>query len=121
MDVTAILALILATFTSFGQMAGVAALIAALVNALKQFGVVTDSTSGKWFAGFSLAASIGLVAVQVFDPALGVSIIDTNAGVFAMIIMLVLQYVASMGFGKLAHALFASMKLPVIGKSFTLR
>lgn len=119
MDVTTILNLIVSVFTSFSQMAGVAALVVALVNVLKTFGVVTDGNAGQWFAGLDLGAIVLLILAQIFYPQIGVAVLDSNAGLAGMVIMLILGYVGQMGFGKVVHALFSSLKLPVIGKSFT--
>ncbi len=119
MEITALLSLILATFTSFGQMAGIAAFISAVVNVLKQFGVVTDGNAGNWFAGLDLGAILVLVLVQVFAPQVGISIIDANAGVAAAITLLILGYLVSMGVGKMAHRLMSSLNIKMFGKSFS--
>jgi len=119
MDITAILSLIITTATNLSTMAGVAAFVAAVVNALKQFGVVTDGNAGQWFAGLDFGALAILVGVQIFVPAVGVDVINVNAGLFATVILLVLGYLGSIGFGKVSHALLSSMNIPVIGKSFS--
>ena len=111
MDINFVLSLIITTATNLSQLAGIAALMSAVVEVLKSFGVVNDGNSGKVFAGLDLAAIIGLVAVQLFAPAVGVNVINVNAGLFATVILMILGYVGSLGFGKASHKLFVSMGL----------
>ena len=56
-------------FLQFGQLVGVAAAIAALVNVFKAFGLVKDGDAGKWAAALNLVALAVLVALKLFAPA----------------------------------------------------
>ncbi len=110
---------ILAVFLQFASLAGVGAFLAGLVNVLKQFGIVSDGTAGRWFAGLSLVAIGVLVYLKLFQPQIAFEYIDAQAAVLAQILLLILGYVIQLGAGITAHAVFADLKLPVIGKSFS--
>jgi hypothetical protein len=109
LDIATILNLVVTTFTNFGQLAGMAALISSVVNVLKVFNVIKDGDSGKVFAGLDLVAILGLVAVQLFAPSVGVNVINVDAGLLAAVVLLVLGYLGSMGVGKLTQVAFKSM------------
>lgn len=111
--------IILSVLMQFAQLAGIGAAIAAIVNVLKVLKVVTDTTAGKWFAGFNLLAIAVLVYLKIFQPQIAIEYIDAQAAVFAQILLLVLGYVIQLGAGSFAHGLFASLNLPLIGKSFS--
>ena len=111
MDIATILNLVITTAGNLASMAGVAAFMSAVVEVLKSFGVVTDGNSGKVFAGMDLFAIVALVAVQLFAPQIGVSVINVDAGLFATVILLVLSYLGSIGFGKATHSLLVSMNI----------
>lgn len=119
MDLASALNLILGVFGSFSQMAGIAALVVAIINVLKVFHVVTDNNSPQWFAGLDFAAIAGLCVLQFVKPELGLSIVDSNAGLIAAVVMLVLGYIASMGVAPKIHRILATSKIPLIGKSFS--
>ena len=114
-----VLDVILSVFVMFGELAGVAALIAALVNVLKTVKVVTDATAGKWFAGFNLIALALLVYIKLFQPQIAIDYLNTQAAVLAQILLLVLGYLVQLGAGQFAHGVFAKLRLPWIGKSFS--
>lgn len=109
---------VLSVFLQFGQLAGFGAAIAAVVNILKHFKVVTDGTAGRWFAGLSLGAIALLVYLKLFQPQIAIEYLDAQAAVLAQILLLVLGYVVQLGSGLIAHGLFANLRLPLIGKSF---
>jgi hypothetical protein len=119
MDLSSILQLIIATFASFGQMAGIAVLVVAIVNALKTFGLVNDGTAAQWFAGLDFGAIVALVAAQLIWPQISVAIYDQDAGLLGAVIVLMLGYLVSMGLAPKIHALFVNAKIKFIGKSFS--
>ncbi len=114
-----VLEVILSVFVMFGQCAGIGAAIAAVVNILKAFKVVTDGTAGKWFAGFNLVAIALLIYLKLFQPQIAIEYIDSQAAVFAQILLLILGYVVQLGSGLFAHGLFANLRIPLIGKSYS--
>lgn len=115
-----VLDVVLDVITQFGTLAGFGALVAALVNILKTFGVVTDGTGGQWFAGFNLVGIAVLLYFRFFQPDIPIDYIDAQAAVFAQILLLVLGYVVQLGSGLFAHNLFSELRLPLVGKSFGL-
>lgn len=112
------LEVILSVFVQFGGLAGFGAALAAVVNVLKHFKVVTDGTAGRWFAALSLASIALLVYLKLFQPQIAIEYLDAQAAIFAQILLLILGYVVQLGSGLFAHGLFANLRLPVIGKSF---
>ena len=76
-----VLDVILSVFVQFAQLAGIGAAIAAVVNVLKAFKVVSDGTAGKWFAGLNLLAIGGLVYLKIFQPQIAIEFIDAQAAV----------------------------------------
>jgi hypothetical protein len=110
---------ILSVLTQFAQLAGIGAAIAALVNVLKTFKVIKDGTAGKWFAGFNLVAIALLVYLKLFQPQIAIEYIDSQAAIFAQVLLIILGYVVQLGSGLFAHGLFADLRLPYIGKSNT--
>lgn len=116
---TTVLDAILAVILQFATLAGVGALLAAIVNVLKVFGVVTDGTAGRWFAGLSLAAIAVLVYLKLFQPGIAIEFVDNQAAVLAQILLLILGFVVQLGAGVTSHKLFAELRLPLIGRSNT--
>lgn len=114
-----VLEVILSVFVMFGQLVGVGALIAALVNILKAVKVVADGTAGKWFAGFNLVAIGVLIYFKLFQPQIAIEYLDSQAAVLAQILLLILGYVVELGSGLFAHGLFANLRIPFIGKSYS--
>jgi hypothetical protein len=110
---------VLAMILQFATLAGVGAVIAALVNVLKTFGVVKDGTAGKWFAGLNLVAIVVLVYIRLFQPQIAVEFIDAQAAVLAQILLAILGYIVQLGTGKAANGLFVDLRLPVVGKSYS--
>ena len=110
---------VLSVFLQFSTLAGVGALLAALVNVGKTFGLVTDGTSGRWFAGLSLAAIGVLVYLKLFQPQIAVEFVDAQAAILAQILLLILGYVVQLGAGMTSHSIFAGLKLPWVGKSYS--
>jgi len=80
----------------FGTLAGVAALVAALVNVAKVFGL-PDGSAPKLSAGLSLAAFAVLVGLKVFAPDVDVLALDAQAADFAVAALYVLGFIVQMG------------------------
>ena len=110
---------VLSVILQFSTLAGFGALLAALVNIGKQFGLISDGTAGRWFAGLSLAAIGALVYLKLFQPQIAVEFVDAQAAVLAQILLLVLGYVVQLGAGMTSHSIFAGLKLPWVGKSYS--
>ena len=107
-------------FLQFGQLVGVAAAIAALVNVFKAFGLVKDGDAGKWAAALNLVALAVLVALKLFAPGVALEQIDAQAAMLAQVLLIVLGYVVQLFGSTAAHDLFSRMRLPFVGKSFTM-
>ena len=102
----------------FANLAGVAALVAALVNILKNFGVVKDGDAQKWSAGFSLAAFIAFVALRLFAPEVDVEGMDAQASQIAELALYVLGFFLQMGLPVRVHEFLSRGRVPFIGYSF---
>jgi hypothetical protein len=110
---------ILELLLQFGQLAGIAALLAALVNVGKWFGLVADGDAGKVFAMLNLIALSVLVALRIFAPAVLIADIDAQAAVLAQIVAVVLGYVVQLRVGMATHESLSRLRVPVIGMSYT--
>jgi hypothetical protein len=55
-------------FQLFGLFAGIPFVIALIINVLKQFGIITDGSAGRWSAGMNLVSIIGLSIALKFFP-----------------------------------------------------
>jgi pilus assembly protein Flp/PilA len=111
------LAFVVALTVQFGTLAGVATLVAALINVLKVFGVVQDGTADQWKAFFSLIAFVILVVVGVFRPDLSAVIMDQKAAQIATVLIFITGFLVQTGLAPIAHKALSGF--PVIGTSFT--
>lgn len=102
----------------FGTLAGVAALIAALVNVAKTFGL-PDGKAPQVSAVLSLLAFIALAGLKIFAPEISVEGLDEKAADFAVLVLYVLGVVVQMGLPAYIHKFLAEASVPVLGKSFT--
>ncbi len=100
----------------FSTLAGVAALVAALVNVFKIFGM-PDGSAPKVSAGLSLAAFIALVALKIFAPSADVAALDGQAADLAKLALYALGFFVQMGLPAQFHELFKGGSVPLIGKS----
>lgn len=106
------------TSTLIGQfmsLAGMAALIAALVNTLKKVGVVKDGDALAWATGFNLAGIVALFVLRVFAPQTDVGQIDQVASSIAQILTLVVGLVVQLGLTRGANEILRGA--PVVGYS----
>lgn len=115
---TNMLNVVVAIVLGFASLMGVSRLIAVLVNLFKAIHVVKDGTADKWAAAMNLLAFIALVALGVFRPGLTMEILDGYAGQIAMVLMLVLGFVAQMTGSKSAHDQLKAAGIPLIGMSY---
>lgn len=110
---------ILTILVQFGELVGVAALLAVIINVFKYFGLVKDGTSGTWFAALSLISMAVLVAMHFFAPTVGIEFLDAQAKVLAEILTIVLGYLVQLKTGSGTAGLLKQMKIPVVGSSST--
>lgn len=103
----------------FGTLAGVAALIAALVNVGKVLGIVPDGSAAKVSAGLSLAAFITLAALKIFAPDVDVAGLDKQAADLAVAALYILGLVTQLGLPAKFHGFLSNADVPVIGRSHT--
>jgi hypothetical protein len=104
-----------------GLMAGVAGVIAALVNVGKVVKIVKDGQAANWATGLNLIALGVLFYLKVFRPELGaefLGVVDQNAGVVAQIITLVLGLVVQLRSSTWTHQTLLA-NVHVLGKSFS--
>lgn len=101
----------------FTALAGVGALIAALVNTLKKFGVVKDGDAMTWATGLNLVGIVALYLLRVFAPSVDVGGVDSLAQSIAEILVLVVGVVLQLGLTRGANAILKGA--PVIGYSYT--
>jgi len=113
MDFTAILGILI----QFAQLAGVAALLAAVVNVFKFFGAVKDGSAGSWYAALSLIVMALLVYFHYFIPTIGIEFLDAQAATLAKILLIVLGYVMQLKVGSGTASTLKEMQIPVLGAS----
>ena len=100
------------------NLGGVALLIAALVNAAKQFGWITDGQAPAASLAMNTLALVGMVALQLTGKADTVPGLDQNAGALAIALNAVLALVFQLYIARKGHeSVLAGM--PLIGTSFT--
>lgn len=107
--------IVLGILVQFAQLAGVAALLAAVVNIFKYFGVVKDGTAGSWYAAFSLVTMALLVYFHYFIPTIGIEFLDAQAAILAKILLIVLGYVMQLKVGSGTANTLKNMEIPVLG------
>lgn len=102
----------------FVQLAGVAALIAALVNVAKVFGL-PDGYAQNVSAGLSLLAFVAMVVTHLFAPSVDFALLDEKAADFAVGMLYVLGFLVQLGLPAKFHEFLASARVPVFGKSYS--
>jgi len=100
----------------FGTLAGVSALVAALVNIAKVFGL-PDGYAPQVSAALSFTAFTALIALSVFAPQVDVIALDQQAADFTKLALYALGFFVAMGLPARFHELFKSGGVPLIGKS----
>ncbi len=110
--------LIITVVANFGGLLGMAMLIAALVNLFKVVGLVKDGTSQNWYAGLSLLGMAALVFFRLYMPTFSLEYLDTQAGLIAGALGVIVGYVAQLGMGQWAHSQVLS-GVAFVGRSFS--
>jgi len=106
---------ILKIVVAFGTLAGVSALVTALVSIFRWAGVIkTEETAGKWTAGLNLVAFIALVALGIFRPDLALGFLDGLAVQAATIALFVLGFLTQMTVPAPVNRLFYRARVPVL-------
>lgn len=99
----------------FMSLAGFAGLVAVLINAGKQFGIVKDGQAPTYSLLANLAGFAVLVLVRVFAPQVDPLQADTSIASIAQILVLALGLFAQLGSAKLVNN--GVKGLPLIGYS----
>jgi hypothetical protein len=102
----------------FVTLAGVAALIAALVNVFKVFGL-PDGKAPEVSSALSLIAFVALASFRIFAPEISIEGLDAKAADLAGLVLYVLGFVVQMGLPARFHEWLAGGNVPVFGKSFS--
>ena len=108
--------LIIDVLSQFGQLLGVAALVAAIVNVFKTLGFIPDGSAGKWSAALNLVALVVLVAFKLYMPAFDLFAADATAAEYSKYLILVFGYLIQLRGSLSAHNLLSDLKIPYIGK-----
>lgn len=103
----------------FASLAGVAALVAVIVQVFKLAGLVKDGTSNKWISALNLIAFIVLVAFQIFKPSIAIAVLDGYAAQIAQIALFVLGFVVQMTTSTPVYNAFKSAGVPLLRYSLT--
>lgn len=99
----------------FVALAGVAALMAVLINAGKAIGLVKDGFAPTWSLLLNLIAFVAFVLTRIFVPELDIAGADATAAELANILTAILAFVAQLGVSKGANAIVRGQ--PVVGFS----
>lgn len=102
-------------FTQYTLLAGVAAFITAVVNALKRFGVVQDGQAPTLVFVLNLIGFVLFVLANLVGFRVGP--VDTAAGVIANFITGALGFIVQISASKVAH--HGLKRSPVIGYSYS--
>lgn len=103
----------------FGTLAGVAALVAALVNVAKTIGL-PDGSAPQLSASLSLAAFIALVGLKIFAPEVDVIALDRVDADYAVVALYILGFIVQMGLPAKIHNFLSGADVPLIGKLYSL-
>lgn len=110
MDIQALVAQLVA-------LAGFGALVAAVVNALKFFGIVKDGQAPAYTGALNLAGLVALFALKVFAPAADMANLDGIAGQIAQLLTVAFGLFVQLGGSKAAHE--ALKGAPLFGFSYS--
>lgn len=102
----------------FISLAGVAALVAALVNVAKTFGL-PDGQAQNVSAVLSLVAFVALVLTKIFAPSVDFALLDEKSADFAVLVLYLLGFFVQMGLPAQFHEFLSRARIPFIGKSYT--
>ncbi|MEW6649315.1 MAG: hypothetical protein AB1453_03895 [Chloroflexota bacterium] len=102
---------------SFLSLAGVGALISALVNVGKTIGWVKDGQAPVVVTGLNLVGMVALFALRLVRPDFDIGAADDLAQGIAQVLTVVLGFVIQLGSSRLTHA--AVKNVPIVGKSYS--
>jgi len=105
--------------TQFELLAGFAALVAALVNILKIFGVVKDGQAPAWSAILSLIGFTVFAVLKLFAPQINIPNLDATLKDVADVLLYFLGIALTVGLPGLFHKLYVSGNVPLISKSYS--
>jgi hypothetical protein len=104
-------------FVIFATLVGFPALVAAVVNVLKYFNVVTDTQAPKAVSILTLLGFVGVGIAYYTGNVPILSGIDAQLGQVATFLTTFLAFVIDLGLAKVAHASLRGT--PFIGKSYS--
>ena len=99
----------------FVSLAGVAALIAALVNVGKVFGMIPDGKAQNVSATLSLAAFAIFVGLKLFAPEVNIDGLDAQAAQVAEAVLYILGFVVQIGLPGHVHRFLSKSEVPLLG------
>lgn len=106
---------ILKIIFSFATLAGISALVAALVAIGVWAKIITPDTSAKWTAGLNLLTFVVLVYFGIFRPDLSLAFLDGIAAQVATIALFVLGFLTQMTVPAPVNRAFSRARVPVLG------
>jgi len=101
--------------TQWSALAGMAALIAVIINLLKLTGLVKDGDAQTWSAALNLLGLAALFVLRVIRPDVDPGRVDEQLGALAKIAMLIIAYISQLLTSKATH--LAVKHIPLIGTS----
>lgn len=106
---------ILKIIVAFATLAGVSALVAALVAIGVWARVINAETAPKWTAGLNLAAFLVLVYFGIFRPDLSLAFLDGIAAQLATIALFVLGFLTQMTVPAPVNRALYHARVPILG------
>lgn len=110
---------LLVLLLQFAQLPGMSAVVTAITNTLKKFGIVKDGQSGKVVAALNLLGLSLLVYFKFFNTALSVEFIDAQAAIVSQILIFLSGYLVTLIGSKTTHDELSDLKVPVVGFSYS--
>lgn len=111
--------MLVALTIQFVSLLGVAALVAALVNLFKVFGIVKEGMSAYWASGLGLVAFIAMAVIGIFNPDLTPAFLNEAALKIATILAFILGFVTQIAAAPLFHKALSSGGVPLLGKKLS--
>jgi len=108
---------LLKVLVGWSALAGVAALIALVINVLQHFPLGEDGKAQSWSAALNLIAMAVFLGLKIYNPQVDLAGIDAEIAKVAQMALIILGYVAQLGISKGTHA--ALRGVPVLGKSYS--
>ncbi len=108
-----------AVLTIVSGLVGFPALLAAVIDILKKFGLVADGDAPKWNLGGNVLAVVAVAVAVILGKVEVVGQVDAVLGSVATFLLAIFAFAASIGLTKLFH--FGLRGVPGIGYSHTLK